>query len=193
MARVRQKRTIRQAELFDQLVQLFLSEGFAHLALDDIAARLRCSKSTLYTLASSKEELVRTATIQFFRTATDEVEAAVARAGHRARDKVSAYLEAVGDQLAPASEVFMEDLAGTTSAAAVYEQNTRIAAERVRQLIAEGVESGEFRSVPAAFVGEVVAGTMVRVQRRDIARATGLDDAQAYRELAALITTGIVI
>ena len=49
--------TARRAELFDQLVALLLSEGFAHLTLDEIAARLRCSKSTLYTLAGSKEQL----------------------------------------------------------------------------------------------------------------------------------------
>ena len=53
--------TRRRTELFDALIDLFLSEGFAHLTLDDIAARLRCSKSTLYTLAGSKEQLVRAA------------------------------------------------------------------------------------------------------------------------------------
>ena len=32
--------TARQAQLFDQLVALFLAEGFARFTLDDIAARL---------------------------------------------------------------------------------------------------------------------------------------------------------
>ena len=62
--------TRRRTELFDALIALFLDEGFAHLTLDDIAGRLRCSKSTLYTLAGSKEQLVRAATVQFFRQAT---------------------------------------------------------------------------------------------------------------------------
>ncbi|QNG19598.1 TetR/AcrR family transcriptional regulator [Rhodococcus triatomae] len=191
MTRVVGKRAARRAELFDQLVGLFLDEGFAHLTLDDVAARLRCSKSTLYTLAESKDDLVRAATVHFFRRAADEVEEALARVDSGAGDRVTAYLEAVGDQLAPASARFMEDLARMPGARGVYEQNTAIAAERVRTLIAEGVGAGEFRSVSAEFVADVVASTMVRIQQRDVARATGFDDAQAYRELAALVTRGI--
>src|SRR5689334_24694043 len=72
--------TRRRTELFDAVVALFLAEGFAHLTLDEIAARLRCSKSTLYTLSASKEQLVTAATKHFFRTATDAVEDRVAAA-----------------------------------------------------------------------------------------------------------------
>ena len=61
----------RKAQLLDQLVELLLAEGFAHLTLDELATRLRCSKSTLYGLADSKEQLVRAATVHFFRRATE--------------------------------------------------------------------------------------------------------------------------
>ena len=40
----------RREELLDRLVELFLAEGFRHLTLGDLAARLHCSKSTLYAL-----------------------------------------------------------------------------------------------------------------------------------------------
>lgn len=72
------KMTARRLALFDALVALILDEGFAHLTLDDLAARLHCSKSTLYRLADSKEQLVRAATVHFFRGATEQVEASVA-------------------------------------------------------------------------------------------------------------------
>ena len=39
--------TTRQAQLLDQLEALFLAEGFAGFILEDIAVRLRCSKTTL--------------------------------------------------------------------------------------------------------------------------------------------------
>ena len=32
---------------------------------------------------------------------------------------------------------------------------------------------------------------MSRIQRREVAGATGLDDAQAYRQLASILTRGI--
>lgn len=185
--------TRRRGELFDALLTLFLAEGFAHLTLDDIAARLRCSKGTLYTLAGSKEQLVHAVTVHFFRRATDDVEQRVSAASGGARERITAYLTAVGAALEVASERFMTDLgAFTPPARAVYEQNTAIAARRVSELIAEGVAAQEFRDVHAAFAADLAAATMVRIQQGGTVRSTtGLDDAAAYRELAAILTAGI--
>lgn len=182
--------TKRRLELFDALVDLFLSEGFAHLTLDEIAARLRCSKSTLYTLADSKGHLVRSATVHFFRGAADEVEARI-RDVPGARERIIGYLEAVGTALAPASDRFMADLDAFAPALEVYDQNTRFAAARVHELIDEGVRNGEFRPVHAALAADIAATMMERIQRRGVRAATGLDDAQAYRELALILTAGI--
>ncbi|MUL47275.1 TetR/AcrR family transcriptional regulator [Mycobacterium sp. CBMA293] len=182
--------TARRTELFDALIALFLDEGFAHLTLDDIAGRLRCSKSTLYTLAGSKEQLVRAATVQFFRQATDDVERLVADVDG-ARARITAYLSAVGSVLDAASDQYMVDLDAFAPARSVYEKNTQIAARRVQQMIAEGVASGEFRDVHAAFAADLASTMMVRIQQRRVRESTGLDDASAYRELAAILTAGI--
>lgn len=182
--------TRRRTELFDALVALFLTHGFADLTLDEIAGRLRCSKSTLYTLAGSKEQLVQAATVHFFRAATAAVEARVA-AVTGPRERIAAYLAAVGGALDPASDEFMADLDAFAPTRAIYEKNTRIAARRVQELIAEGVATGEFRDVHAAFAADLVAAVMVRIQRRVVRDNTGLDDAAAYRELAAILTGGI--
>ncbi|MFG1782142.1 TetR/AcrR family transcriptional regulator [Rhodococcus oryzae] len=182
----------RRAQLLDQLVVLLLEEGFAHLTLDDIAGRLRCSKSTLYALADSKEQLVRTATVHFFRGATERVESRLDGVVG-ARERIGTYLEAVGEQLRPASTRFMDDLASNAAAREIYERNTRFAARRVQELITEGVREGEFRDVNAAFVADVAAAMMVRIQQRRVAESTGLPDAQAYLELAALLTHGLAV
>ncbi|MDR3664123.1 MAG: TetR/AcrR family transcriptional regulator [Mycobacterium sp.] len=182
--------TRRRTELFDGLVALFLDEGFAHLTLDDIAGRLRCSKSTLYTLAGSKEQLVSAATVHFFRQATADVEQLVAGV-QSVRVRIAAYLSAVGAVLDAASDQFMADLDAFAPARGVYEKNTQIAARRVQEMIAEGVESGEFRDVHAAFAADLASTMMVRIQQRRVRERTGLDDASAYRELAAILTAGI--
>ncbi|MEV6325944.1 TetR/AcrR family transcriptional regulator [Nocardia sp. NPDC051787] len=182
--------TRRRSELFDTLVELFLTEGFAHLTLDEIAARLHCSKSTLYTLAGSKEQLVRAATVHFFRRATEDVEAAIAPIT-TARERVATYLSAVGTALAPASSQFMVDLHAFMPAREIYETNTQIAARRVQELIDEGVKAGDFRAVHAAFAADLAATMMARIQRGTVRTRTGLDDSDAYRELAAILTAGI--
>jgi AcrR family transcriptional regulator len=182
--------TRRRTELFDAMVALFLTEGFAHLTLDEIASRLRCSKTTLYTLAGSKEQLVRAVTVHFFRRATDEIEQQVATTSG-ARDRIIAYLSAVGTALGAASDQFMTDLDAFAPAREVYEQNTRLAARRVREFVDAGVAAGEFRQVHATFAADLAATMMVRIQQGAVRAETGLDDADAYRELATVLTTGL--
>jgi AcrR family transcriptional regulator len=184
--------TRRQAELLDQLEELFLAEGFARFTLDDLALRLRCSKSTLYVLAGSKEQLAQRVIKHFFRKATEAVEASTITVQDPAL-RVTAYLNAVAAALAPAGPAFHRDLDSFDPGREVYERNTALAADRVRELISDGVAQGCFREVHPALVADTVTTLMLRIGRGDTARATGLDDATAYRELAALLLHGITL
>jgi len=184
--------TRRQAELLDQLEELFLAEGFARFTLEDFALRLRCSKSTLYALAGSKEQLALRVVKHFFRKATAAVEADTEVEGDPAR-RVTAYLNAVARALAPAGPAFHRDLDSFAPGREVYERNTAAAADRVRSLIADGVAQGRFREVHPALIADTVTTLMFRIGRGDTQRATGLDDATAYRELAALLLHGVTL
>lgn len=184
--------TRRQAELLDQLEALFLADGFSRFTLEDLALRLRCSKSTLYALAGSKEQLAHRVVKHFFRKGTAAVEADTVTEVDPAR-RVTAYLSAVARALAPAGPAFHRDLDSFPPGREVYERNTAMAAERVRALIADGVAQGRFREVHPALIADTVTTLMLRIGRGDTQRATGLDDATAYRELAALLLRGIAL
>ena len=183
--------TPRQSELFDQILAIFLSEGFAELTIDALVARLRCSKSTLYALGGTRDGLVRAVVVHFFRRATEQVEAGLAEADDP-RARIVGYLEGVAAQLKPASAAFFDDVAASPTAREIYERNTTAAAHRVEQLVADGVASGAFRPVHVGFVADLLTAAMVRIQRRQVAAATGLDDSAAYAELAALVVDGLV-
>jgi AcrR family transcriptional regulator len=187
--------TRRREELLDELVALFLAEGFRHFTLADLSARLHCSKSTLYALGQTKDQVTVNVVRRFFRAATAQVESAVPAgavpAGLGAGERIAAYLHAIGDALRPASAQFMADLAEHAFVREIYEQNTAIAARRVTELIAAGVSTGEFRPVHASFVADTAAATMARIQSGAVLAATGLGDADAYDELAALLLEGI--
>lgn len=180
------RRTRRQSELLDRLLSLFLTQGFSRFTLDDLAAELRCSKTTLYALAPSKEQLAVEVVKHYFKNATAEVESAVAKQTRPDR-RIAAYLTAVADALRPASRIFLDDVGTFAPARSVYERNTRIAADRVRTLIEDGIAGKAFRQVDIGFAAEMVAHTMQAIQRGDIARRTGLSDAEAYRELASFV------
>jgi AcrR family transcriptional regulator len=180
----------RRPQLLAELVELFLAEGFKHLTLQEMARRLRCSKSTLYDIGHSKEQLTVNVVRRFFEVSAEAVERRTAAEEDPAR-RIVTYLQAVADALRGASQRFFEDLAAHPATRALYQRNTSAAAGRVRELIAEGVASGHFREVHAAFVANVVADTMARIQSGEVLRSVSLRDAQAYDELAALILNGI--
>ena len=188
---VRPPMTARQEQIFRQLCARYLARGFAGFTLDDAAMELHCSKSTIYALASTREQLVRSVVVSFFRDAAELVEERVAGETDPIR-RLETYLEAVADVLKPASAAFMDDVAAFAPAREIYQRNTAIATQRVRELIDEGIAEGAFRDVPAAFIAEVMASVMVRIQQREISRNTGLTDAEAYRGLATLIINGVI-
>ena len=104
---------------------------------------------------------------------------------------MSTYLLAVGEALAPASAAFIRDVNAFSPTRALYELNTAAAARRVQTLISDGAAAGAFRDVDAAFAADLAASMMSRIQRGEVAEVTGLDDATAYRQLAAILTVGI--
>ncbi|MEU6128354.1 TetR/AcrR family transcriptional regulator [Saccharopolyspora sp. NPDC047091] len=180
----------RRADLLDRLCALFLEEGFAHFTLDELAARLHCSKSTLYTLAGSKEQLAVAVVARFFKNATADVERAVAEVDD-VRARMRTYLDAAAAGLRPASRRFMADLAANPATRATYQANARAAAENMRGYIRDGVREGVFREVHAAFVAEMVSGTIGAIQRGEIAERTGLSDAEAFAELSQFLLGGL--
>lgn len=180
----------RRAELLDRLCDLFLAEGFAHFTLDDLAARLRCSKSTLYTLAGSKEQLAVRVVGHYFKGATASIEQRVAGVTD-VRLRMRAYLEAASEALLPASRRFIEDMAANPATRATYEANARAAADRIRSAVKEGVRDGVFREVDAALVGEMVGLTITAIQRGEIGERTGLSDSAAFAALSQFLVGGL--
>lgn len=178
----------RRAELLDGLIAMFLADGFRGVSLDGVARRLQCSKSTLYAVAPSKEQLITAVVRAFFRRATERVEADLAAASDPTA-RIRAYLDGIATELAPASAAFHADLAAFAPTREIYAQNTAIAARRLQELVAAAARPG--RPVDAAFIGAVAAETMAAIQQGRIRALTGQDDAEAYRSLADVITAGL--
>lgn len=172
----------------DGLVDLFLAEGFLGFNIGDLASRLQCSKSTLYEIAPSKEQLITAVVRAFFKRATARVEAEVAQESDPVA-RIGTYLDAIARELAPATDEFFANLQQFAPARDLYSENTAIAARRVQGLVREATVPDT--PVNAAFVGMVTAQVMESIQRGEMEAMTGLDDATAYHLLADLIVKGI--
>ncbi|WP_018682602.1 TetR/AcrR family transcriptional regulator [Actinokineospora enzanensis] len=187
---VRRTPTARQSALLDQLLALFLAEGFAEATLDDFAARLRCSKSTLYALAPSKEQLALKVVGQFFRGATERIEKRAATATD-ARERIARYLAGAAEELGVASPAFVADVAAHAGTRAVYERNAKAAADRIRGFILEGVADGLFRDVHAPMVAEMAGWLIEGIQSGVLGARAEVSDAEAFRVLADLLLGGL--
>jgi AcrR family transcriptional regulator len=180
----------RRAELLGALEELLLREGFTALTVDDIARRLRCSKATLYSVATSKEQLVIALTKHFFRQATEEIETAVAAVADPRR-RISTYLAGVGSAMSRCSPTFYTDMVGYAPTAAIYSTNSTAAARRVRELIDAGVRAGALRAVDGTFAGQLTALAIEGIQSGVLLGSTGLTAGQAYGEMADLLLHGL--
>lgn len=180
----------RRDKLTEELIDLFLAEGFLAFNIERLAGRLRCSKSTLYLIAPSKEQIVVAVVRAFFRRATERVESRTQGPGDPS-ERIGTYLEAISAELKPATPAFFADLDFFAPAQEIYKQNTQIAAKRVQELVAEGMGARSEPSLYSNFVGVVAGQTMERIHRGEIEALTGLDDSAAYRALADLIVAGI--
>lgn len=180
----------RREDLLQQLEDLLLAEGFTALTVDQIAARLHCSKATLYQIATTKEQLVVAVTKRFFRNAADAIESAV-EAVDAPQEQIASYLNGVGAAMRRNSPAFYQDMVGYPPTADIYRRNSEAAARRVRQMIEGGVERGAFRRVDGVFAAQLVALAIDGVQSGLLLRETGMSAGDAFAELGNLLLDGL--
>lgn len=178
----------RREVLLDRLIPLFVSEGFLDCGLEDMARKARCSKSSLYIIGDTKNQIIVAVVRAFFRRATASIAGSV-DPNTTPVARIHRYLTLIAESLAPASPRFFEDLDAYAPARDIYQQNTRIAADIVRALVLEAM--GPSSPVDAEFVGMVAGLVMNAIHRKEVEAQTGLDDASAYRALATLIVAGV--
>lgn len=186
----RRQPTERQRSLLGELEELFLAKGFMEFTLDDLAAQLSCSKSTLYALAPSKEQLAARVVRQFFTGAARVIEQRIEGVTD-AREVIATYLAGVAEQLNRASDEFMRDIAEFAPARAEYETNSRAAAGRISDFIAEGVRDGVFRDVHANLIAEMVGFLIEGIQTGTIGERARVSDAEAFTALSELLLSGL--
>ncbi len=181
----------RRNDLLDSIEQIFLDEGFTAVTIGELTERLHCSRATLYSVAQTKEQLVVLATKQFFRTSAECIERRVAEKSDP-RERILTYLSGVAEAMRRNSQAFYDDMVAFAPTAEVYARNTERAAARVRELIDEGVATGQFRATDGNFAAQLVALAIESVQSGVLLERTGMTAADAFNELGTLLLNGLL-
>ncbi len=155
----------RQREILDELTGIF-DEGFRHLTMADLAARVGCSLRTLYGLASSRDELVRVVVDRNLwwigRAAMGAISSDMAPL-----DAISSYLRAATVAVANTTEAFAVDCELVEPTRQLQEGHSNYLIAVTRTLLDMAVEDGDIvdTEIDTAAVARVVAGL-----GRDLAR-----------------------
>jgi AcrR family transcriptional regulator len=180
----------RQTEVLDALEALIRAEGFRHLTVADIAARLACSRRTLYELAPSKDELVALTVRRYLDALVSDAFATIARHRSPAR-QLEAGAELVVHQLASLSPAFTGDLGTTARTAELVTAFAQQFADGLAGVVAAGIEQGQFRRVHPHLVAEAILALVDRFLNPAVLERLGLSYDEAARQITRLFLDGI--
>ena len=176
----------RREQILEELVGIYASEGFAHLSLEELTARLHCSRSTIYSLGRSRPLLDVTVIQHLFQKARGRVIALSARE-QEATDRLRVFLQALPAEAGRVSRACFRDMMSSPATSLAYHDSINETVEVIRTLIDEGITSGQFRPVHGAFVGETIAAIVRDIEWGDIRERTGLSHEEAYAEMSSLM------
>jgi TetR/AcrR family transcriptional regulator len=157
-----------RAAILDAAMREFAMEGVAGARTEEIARAAGVNKALLYYYFKDKEALFGAVMDRVFADLTEVIDAALA--GDLApKEKFLAYLRAHFDFVASSPmrprlfhrEMMRSGRNGSPHLKRIVEQHLRPTFLKVAKVIAQGIESGDFRPVdPAHFIPSVV-GTIV--------------------------------
>jgi AcrR family transcriptional regulator len=180
----------RQKELLAELEALFFASGFRTITVDEIAARLKCSKRTLYEIAPSKQELF----ILVIESWLDRIRHLGWQGALKHDDpeqRVMAYLEPGVVESRPASRQFLADLQSYRPALALLEAHQAQRTNVLMEIVEDGIRRGRFKPFHSALVAEIFLAAVNRINEPAMLERTGVEFSQAFDELFRILATGL--
>ena len=180
----------RQRDLVEALETLFLEEGFRDLTVDELAARLKCSKRTLYELAPSKQELFLYI-VELWLRRIRHLGWAGALEHDDPEKRIIAYLDPGVTQSRLASRRDLQDMHSYRPALALLESHQRERTGVLRDIVEDGMRRGRFRRLHAVLVAEVFQAAVGRLNEPDFLENAGVSFSDGFSELYELLLNGL--
>jgi AcrR family transcriptional regulator len=157
----------RPEEILDAAQQVFGEAGFARAKLDDVARLAGVSKGTLYLYFDSKETLframVRAKIVALLARSEVLLETHTGSYRDLLVDLITGMFHSLRDQdIVKISRVAQAEFASFPELAQFYFQEVILRARHlVEQVLARGIEAGEFRPVPHGFGARALPSLLV--------------------------------
>jgi AcrR family transcriptional regulator len=181
----------RRDELLNQLESVMLEEGFAHLRVGVLTIRLHCTRSTLYKLAPSIDELYALVFERFVDKALSDA-CAQGDAMDRPADALIMYAYVIGRWVRRGSDSFWRDVRDNPVVVDVLSAARATGYLEMKRYMDEGVAAGVFRPANTAFLAHVVWLASAASRDPDLMQRLGLTSDQALSEIGHLIVHGML-
>jgi AcrR family transcriptional regulator len=182
--------TARQRELLDRLGDLF-EDGFAHLTMADIAARLNCSMRTLYALAPSRDELVLIVIDRHLWRIGRNAQNAIIATTMAPLDALEAYLRAAHEAVARTTQAFARDVDLYPAAQRLQDDHKAYLVAMCRHLLDQAVDRAEMAPVDTAAVARVLGEIGRELARPDVTPALVSSPRESADAIVAVIVRGL--
>jgi len=184
------RRKEKEELMLDELENIFLKHGFRKITVEHLASELRCSKRSLYELASNKEELflrVFDRYLSRLRTEGDQNAKGVAPT-----DAFVGYLQPAINASRKLSESLINDMMAFEPAKDLWEKHRNTRMDGLKKLIDHCVDQGIFRRTHSLLVAEVFAASLQRICNPTFLSHAKLNYPDAVSELYQLLLNGLL-
>lgn len=181
----------RQQRLLDDIEALFLIEGFLRFRTEDIARRLRCSKTTLYRIAPTRDRLYEMIVERFLQRVRQRGIAATGSA----RDWSAALVGLLGAGVEGARDVsweFVGDMREHPLTNRCLNMHQTQRASDVERLLEAGIKQGAFRDIHPKLVARSLLQLIDRIFDSHFLESVGLSLAEAYEEAYRMVEYGLI-
>jgi AcrR family transcriptional regulator len=181
----------RQEEVLDTLESVFMKEGFRQPTIQDLAARAKCSRRTLYEIATTKEEMF----LLVLERMMTRIDHAASKSLHSAADPAAKFAELLNHGVMafrPAGPAFAAELANYGPARMLFARYLERIRGTVIRIVNEGKACGAFRDVNPDVVAEVVINATREVNDPAFLARTGMTPAEALTALDSFLQQGLL-
>jgi AcrR family transcriptional regulator len=180
----------RQEEILDIVESIFLAQGFRAIKMDDLVAAARCSRRTLYELASNKDQLFLLAIDRMWHHLGEQARQAADSSTDPAI-QLEAFWCASVEIFRPGSATkFLEDVEAYGAARRLFDDHIAIALGYVAELVAVGIRQGHFIPTDPRLVAEVLMGAVYQIAANQYWEHHP-GTIEAVRQAVRLILTGL--
>lgn len=180
----------RQEEVLDVVEQVFLREGLRAVRIGPLAAEARCSRSTLYELAPSKEELLLIVLDRMMNRIMSRGVEAIRRESDPV-EQIRAMLTSGALDFAPLGPRFMEAVRDYPPAKLLFDRRIADSRDAFELLVRQGVSAGDYRPVDPRVVAEAIFVVVLRFTEPEFVRSAGVSSSEALHACVDLVVDGL--